>query len=66
MKTITAKTGLIVTFLLVCVLVAYGITHKGGSRSFFKGIDTSTEETRCNDARINVKGLTRHLLDFYR
>jgi hypothetical protein len=66
MKSLTAKTGLLLTLLLVVTLLTYA----------FVGTQRSTSEEDCTiseqsfsgakQANLNLKGVTRHLLDFYK
>lgn len=64
MKTLTAKSGLVITFLLVVIMVAYGITSQRNSAGK-DACSTSEEKSTGMQTKLNIKGM-RHLLDFYK
>jgi hypothetical protein len=66
MKSITAKSGLIITLLLVSVLMAYGFWSQRSAAD--KDACSASGEAKSEkvESKLNLNGMTRHLLDFYK
>jgi hypothetical protein len=65
MKTLFSKSGLLITMLLVAILIVVGYA---GQRGKIAKVQTAVEKQASNSvqSKLNLKGMTRHLLDFYK
>lgn len=66
MKTVTAKSGMLLTIMLVVALIAYGMLS---NRSGAQPEDCSTNDQQTSgqvQGKMNLKSMKRHLLDFYK
>jgi hypothetical protein len=66
MKTLTSKSGFIITILLVVALLAFGYRDQ---QKKAQSDDCTVTEKQSSDqvqSKLNLKGMTRHLLDFYK
>ena len=66
MKTVTAKSGILLTIMLVVALITYGmLSNLSGAQSE----DCSTNDQQTSGqvhSKVNLKSMKRHLLDFYK
>jgi hypothetical protein len=66
MKLVTAKTGLLVTILLVLTLMTFGFVTSQQDGSSEDCTISEKQSASGRSAQVNLKGVTRHLLDFYK
>jgi hypothetical protein len=66
MKRLTAKTGILLTSLLVAATLVFASVS--ATRTQYQDDCTVEEKSNASEtsARLNLKGMTRHLLDFYK
>ena len=66
MKKLTAKTGILLTSLLVAATLVFA--SMSATRTQDQDACTVEEKSNASEAstRLNLKGMTRHLLDFYK
>ncbi|MCA0381002.1 MULTISPECIES: hypothetical protein [Phnomibacter] len=66
MKTVTAKSGILLTIMLVVALITYGmLSNRSGAQS--EDCSTNDQQTSGQvQGKVNLKSMKRHLLDFYK
>ncbi len=66
MKKLTAKSGILLTSLLVVGLVAYSFTSRHTTTTNGDCTESSQKTSNKVQSKLNLKGIGRHLLDFYK
>ncbi len=66
MKTINTKIGLILTALLVVAVLSYGFWSNSNSGKNAECSSSDKQSSSNVQSKLNLKGMTRHLLDFYK
>jgi len=66
MKTLASKSGLIITMLLVTALLAFGFISQKNQASTEDCSVVEKQSSNSVQSKLNIKGMTRHLLDFYK
>ena len=66
MKTLASKSGLIITLLLVIILAVVGYWGQRGNMSIETRSVVEKQSSNSVQSKLNLKGMTRHLLDFYK
>lgn len=66
MKKITAKTGMLLTLLLVSAMLVFGFVSNNKSSQADDCSATEKSSSGEVQSKLNLKGMTRHLLDFYK
>jgi hypothetical protein len=66
MKTLASKSGLIITMLLVSALLAFGYASQKKQTTNEECSVIEKQSSNSVQSKLNLKGMTRHLLDFYK
>ncbi|MCU0335854.1 MAG: hypothetical protein MUF62_12575 [Chitinophagaceae bacterium] len=66
MKKLTAKSGIVLTSLLVVSLVAISFVGRHSSTQNGDCVESSQKTSNKVQSKLNLKGIGRHLLDFYK
>lgn len=66
MKKLTAKSGIVLTSLLVVALVTIGFVGRHSSSTSADCVESSQKTSNKVQSKLNLKGIGRHLLDFYK
>jgi len=66
MKTLASKSGLIITMLLVSALLAFGYVSQKKQATTEECSVIEKQSSNSVQSKLNLKGMTRHLLDFYK
>lgn len=66
MKTLASKSGLIITMLLVSALLAFGYVSQKNQGNTDDCSVIEKQSSNSVQSKLNLKGMTRHLLDFYK
>jgi nitric oxide reductase large subunit len=66
MKTLASKSGLIITMLLVVAMLAFGYVSQKNQATSEDCSVTEKPSSNAVQSKLNLKGMTRHLLDFYK
>lgn len=66
MKTLASKSGLIITMLLVSALLAFGYVSQKKQVTTEDCSVIEKQSSNSVQSKLNLKGMTRHLLDFYK
>lgn len=66
MKAIMSKSGFILTALLIVSLLAFGYMNQQKTTSNDDSTIAEKQSSNSVQSKLNLKGMTRHLLDFYK
>ncbi|HSC54650.1 MAG TPA: hypothetical protein VLC98_13555 [Phnomibacter sp.] len=66
MRTLTSKSGIIITILLVVALIAFGYTSQKSQECSDDCSVTEKQSSNMVQGKLNLKSMKRHLLDFYK
>jgi hypothetical protein len=66
MKKLMAKSGIVLTGLLVLGLLAYSFANRHSATANGDCAESRQKTSKQVQSKLNLKGIGRHLLDFYK